>query len=193
MCIRDRFLWALRASFRELRDLARDRVTRIIHGLEHAAIKIMERDGQRVLGGLTRAGFFEVYVPSDSANPGQAKLIRKSTSEAIRRIRDGERRLAFDRRCGTSLLVAVLLVALAAIGSGAVGLSMHLRPQVLLAIGVGFVVVVVLGTRPLGLLAQYLLTVSTALRSARVLRIVRRIEHQDTIAYEVHLAVRPRG
>ena len=187
------FMWAMRASFRELRDLAADRVTRIIHGLEHAAIKIMERDGQPALGGLTRKGFFEVYVSSESANPGQAKLIRRSTSEAIRRVRDGERRLAFDRRCGTSLLIAVLLVALAALASGVVGLFMHLRPQVVLAIGVGFVALVVVGARPLGLLAQRLLTVSTALRSARVLRIVRRLENDYVIAYEVHLSVRPRA
>ena len=91
------------------------------------------------------------------------------------------------------MLIAVLLVALAALASGVVGLFMHLRPQVVLAIGVGFVALVVVGARPLGLLAQRLLTVSTALRSARVLRIVRRIENDYVIVYEVHLSVRPRA
>src|SRR4030095_10914817 len=51
-----RVLWTLGASFREIRDLARDQATRIIHGLEHAAAQILEGEGLAVLGGLTHAG-----------------------------------------------------------------------------------------------------------------------------------------
>ena len=54
------FLWSLGSSFRELRDLARDRTTRIIHGLEHATIRILLDEGSIVYGGLTHTGFFEI-------------------------------------------------------------------------------------------------------------------------------------
>jgi hypothetical protein len=37
-----------------------------------------------------------------------------------------------------------------------------------------------------------MLTVSTALRSARIVRIVRRLDGLEHIQYDVHLSVRPR-
>jgi hypothetical protein len=186
-------LWMLGASFREVRDLARDRTTRIIHGLEHATAKVLEAAGHKLLGGLTHPGYFELYISTDTADANQAKLLRKAANEAIRRVRDGERSLALHPRCGTSLLVTILLLALVALGAAAVGFFMQLGPVGLLAIGGGFALVVVVGGRSLGLLAQRLLTVSTALRSARILRIERRLESFEYIRYDVHLSVRPRA
>jgi hypothetical protein len=189
------FLWALGASFRELRDLAKDRTTRIIHGLEHAAAKILENEGVSVLGGLTHPGYFELYFEPESVDRDQPRRLRRAVTSAIRRIRDGERGLALHPRCGTSLLVTVLLVALVALAAACIGLLVQLSPTVLLFVGIGMVLTVVVAARPLGLLTQRLLTVSTKLRSARVLRIVRRLEGNDDInlvCYDVHLAVRPR-
>jgi len=190
------FFWMLGASFHELRDLAHDRTTRIIHGLEHAAAKILDEEGVSVLGGLTHPGYFELYFSPESVNRDQAKRLRRAVTSAIRRIRDGERHLAFHPRCGTSLLVTGLLVALLALASATVGLLMELRPAVLLCVGASLVLAVVVGARPLGLLTQRLLTVSTKLRSARVLRIVHRLEGHDDIrlvSFGVYLAVKPRA
>jgi F0F1-type ATP synthase assembly protein I len=93
------------------------------------------------------------------------------------------------------MLVTVPLVALATLAAAGVGLFTQLRPTVLLSVGIGMVLAVVVGARPFGLLTLRLLTVSTKLRSARVLRIVRRLEGADDVTlvcYDVHLAVRPR-
>jgi hypothetical protein len=164
--------------------------------LEHATAKLLDKEGVSVLGGLTHPGYFELYFAPESVDRDQAKRLRRAVNAAIRRIRDGERGLAFHPRCGTSLLVTVLLVALLALAAAGVGLLMQLRPAMLLSVGSGMILVVVVGARPLGLLTQRLLTVSTKLRSARVLRIVRRLEGADDVklvCYDVHLAVRPRA
>jgi len=54
-----------------------------------------------------------------------------------------------------------------------IGLLVQLRPATLLSVGVGLVLVVVLGERPLGLLTQRLLTVTTS--TSRCARVRRRI------------------
>lgn len=185
------FLWSLGSSLRELRDLARDRKTRVIHGLEHAAIRVLLDDGHIVYGGLTHPAFFEVHLYNEGKAEKQASVVRKAVTTAIRRVRDGERRLAYDHRCGTSMLVSVLLVALMAVASTVVGFFYHLSPLVLLIIGAAFVGTTLIAARPLGLLAQLLLTVSASFRSARVLRIVRTLPAGgERVCFDVYLHVR---
>ncbi len=186
------FLWTLGTSLRELRDLVRDRRTRIIHGLEHAAATLLVRDGEMVYGGLTHPTFFELHLSRQTGGGGQAKTIRRSVQEAIRRIRAGERRLAFHPRCGTSILVTVFLVAVMAVASAVIGFFMHLRAEAVLGTAAAFLLLIIVGARPLGLLAQRFFTVSTDLRSARVVRIIRSLTGGgDRVCYNVYLNVRP--
>ena len=185
------FLWSLGSSFRELRDLARDRTTRIIHGLEHATIRILLDEGSIVYGGLTHTGFFEIHLHREGKEEHQAATVRAAVKAAVRRIRAGERGLAYHPQCGTSLLVAVTVLALMALSSAAIGLFVDLRPQTLLAVGGAYVGVLLVGVRPLGWLAQRFLTVSTSFRSARVLRVVRSIERDgDGACFDVYFNVR---
>jgi len=185
------FFWALGSTFGELRDLARNKKTRVIHGLEHAAAKILEEQKTTVHGGLTHDGYFEIYVDKARSEAHQAAAVRRAANAAIRRVRAGERHLAFHRNCGTSMLVTAILVALIATASTLVGLFMTVSPRALLALGASYVVLLLLGARPLGLLAQRLLTVSTTFRSARILRIVRsHIARGEVERYDVYLFVR---
>lgn len=185
------FLWSLGSELRELRELVRNRRTRIIHGFEHAAAKILEADNQIVYGGVTRRGFFELHLYNQGSEKSQAAAMRKATNAAIRRIRAGERSLAYHPQCGTSMLVTATMVSLMALSSTAVGLMMELRPVTLLSLGGSYVALLLLGARPLGLLAQRFLTVSTDFRSARVLRVVRTITHGgDRVCFDVYVFVR---
>ena len=186
-----RFLWSLGSSFRELRALARDRTTRVIHGLEHATAKVLSQEGSIVYGGLTHTGFFELHLYREGKAEDQAATVRAAVKAAVRRIRGGERGLAYHPQCGTSMLVTVTLMALMALASAAIGLFMDLSPRILLAVGGTYVGVLLVAARPLGLLAQRFLTVSTSFRSARVLRVVRGLERDgDGACYDVYFNVR---
>jgi len=185
------FLWSLGKSLRELRDLARDRTTRVIHGLEHAAAKLLVAEGNVVHGGLTHDGFFELYMEPEGKAQHQAAKVRDAVKRAIRRIRAGERHLAYHPKCGTSMLVTVALLALMALSAAVIGLLVDLRPRTLVVIGGVFVGIILVAARPLGLLTQLLLTVSTSFRSARVLRVVLGLERAGEIAcYAVYFNVR---
>ena len=144
-----------------------------------------------VYGGATRRGFFELHLCNEGRAENQAVSVRKAANAAIRRIRAGERRLAYHAKCGTSHLVMATLVSLMALSSAVVGFFMDLRPVILLILGGSYVAVLLLAARPLGLLAQRLLTVSTAFRSARVLRVVRTLTHDgDRVCFDVYVHVR---
>ncbi len=126
----------------------------------------------------------------------QSAVIRAAVNSAIRRVLAGETSLAYHPRCGTSLFVTVGLFALVALGGSFVGLALHLGPGVLVALGLGTIVAVAVLARPLGLLTQRLLTVSTACRAAHVLRIVRSVRGGgDRVRFDVYLRIgllRPR-
>ena len=89
------------------------------------------------------------------------------------------------------MLVTVALLALMALSAAAIGLFADLRPLTLLVIGGAFVGTMVVAARPLGLLTQVLLTVSTSFRSARVLRVVLGLERDGQVAcYAVYFNIR---
>jgi hypothetical protein len=98
---------------------------------------------------------------------------RQATEKAIRRIAAGETRLAYSRRCGTSLLVAVLLLSI--LGGAIVGLLAGFAPHVIAALVASAAVIVWLASAPLGLLAQGLLTVSTQFSSAEIVSVVQAV------------------
>ena len=152
----------------ELVDLARSRKTRVIHGLEHATIAILNERGIRTCGGETREGRFKLYFSVDSSSEVSAGAVREATEDAIERIDTGEIELAYSDECGTSARVASLLWWCSTIIAAILGLGGGLGtvPTVLFLAGVASIQLLLL--RPLGILAQRLLTVSTDVRGAKV-------------------------
>ncbi len=162
----------LALSSRELRALASDHGTRIVHGLEHATANVLEERGFPLLGGQTRRGRFALEIVHDGKHYEFLEdSVALAAKDAISRLRFGEDRLAFDPRCGTSLLVAIALLALSIAGSGAAALFLGM------ATGTAFALTVIAGwlarlvARRAGLAVQRWLTVSTAFASAVVTRI----------------------
>jgi hypothetical protein len=92
---------------RQLWSLLRNRTLRRNHALEHATINVIEeRLGQSRLAGLAHDDGFEIRggAPPD--------LVASAAEEALRRLRQGERRLAIHPRCGTTLVAAQLVMAI---------------------------------------------------------------------------------
>ena len=184
---------AVVASFGELRAFARDRTNRVIHGLEHATIKLLLGDGRAALGGLTHDGFFEVTI----ANDGRASItaVRTAVRRAIKRIRAGEDGLAYDPRCGTSRLVALTVSAVIILAGTLIGVLADVDGGVIAASTIAAAAIGWLASRPLGLAAQRAWTVSTRFRRARIARITRTITGDGAGAiFLVHLVIdtRPR-
>jgi hypothetical protein len=182
------YLVVLFASLDELRALVRDHHTQVIHGLEHACLKLLERRGLEHRGGRTHEGFFEIEVK----NNGRASIeaVRQATYEAMTRLAQGERSLALDPRCGTSLMVAVFIVS-ALIVFTTVAAFLIGVPAGILAAGTAVAALLVwFASRPLGLLAQRTLTVSTSFVGAAVHRIVRVVGASgDTATFLVYLRI----
>jgi hypothetical protein len=181
-------LVAVAASLGELWDLARDHRTRVIHGLEHACIKLLERQGRKVIAGQTHLGFFELTIVNDGR--ASAVAVEQATTEAIARIAAGERSLALHRRCGTSLIVGAVTVSALILTATVVGVIEGV-PRGPLILGTAVAALLVWrGSRTLGLLAQRAATVSTAFAAALVHRIVRVADASgDTATFLVHLHV----
>lgn len=156
---------SLAATIGELRELVRDRVTRVAHGVEHACIALLERAGHKAFEGRTQKSAFVVEI----ANDGRASnaRVRAAAIEAIDRLLNGERELAFTPRCGTSLLVKIVLASMVVIGC-ATGVALFgLSLPIVLGTIIAAIAAAVLA-RPLGLLAQRAWTVSTEFSSASV-------------------------
>jgi hypothetical protein len=162
------------SSSAAIRELARDRKTRILHGLEHATIKLLERRDLEVRSGCTFDGFFVLDVEHDGRWWERLDEVRDAATEAIARIRAGEHKLAYDRRCGTSLLVAGLVVAVAITAVWIAALVLGWPDEIVMSATIGALGIAMLSARTLGLAAQRVLTVSTELASARVIEVTRR-------------------
>ena len=81
--------------------------TRRNHALEHATIHILSRSDYHLSGRSSDAGFTLFgNAPTES--------IESAVNEALERMRAGEKALALHPNCGTSLVTAGLLMALAA-------------------------------------------------------------------------------
>ena len=91
---------------RQLRAIFGNKILRRNHALEHATIVVMmEREPGRKLNGFsTDDGFFVQGVRSISE-------VESAAREAMRRLQNGEKRLAIHRNCGTTIVAANLLAA----------------------------------------------------------------------------------
>ena len=145
---------------RQLRAIFGNKILRRNHALEHATIVVMmEREpGRRLNGFSTDDGFFVQGVRSMAEVESAAK-------EAVRRLQNGQRRLAIHRNCGTTIVAANLLAAiffLTALGIG-VYLDWNLYFLILGSVVLAFALRV-----PLSLLLQRFVTTDADLSNAEV-------------------------
>ena len=148
---------------RQLKAMFGNKILRRNHALEHATIVVMmeRQPGRKFNGFSTDDGFFVQGVRSLEEVDGAAR-------EALERLKNGERRLAIHRNCGTTIVAANLLAAvffLAALGVG-LYLSLALTNFFLLVVGamlLSFVLRV-----PLSLFLQRFVTTEQDLTNAEV-------------------------
>jgi Domain of unknown function (DUF6391) len=148
---------------KQLRAIFGNRILRRNHALEHATIVVMmEREPGRKLNGFsTDDGFFVQGVRSISE-------VESAAREAMRRLQNGEKRLAIHRNCGTTIVAANLLAAiffLVALGLGFLYLDMGVDLYLMI---LGSVVLALALRIPLSLLLQRFVTTDADLTNAEV-------------------------
>jgi hypothetical protein len=145
---------------KQLRAIFGNRILRRNHALEHATIVVMmEREPGRKLNGFsTDDGFFVQGVRSISE-------VESAAREALRRLQNGEKRLAIHRNCGTTIVAANLLAAIFFLL--AFGLGLYLGGNLYLMI-LGSVVLAFALRIPLSLLLQRFVTTDADLTNAEV-------------------------
>lgn len=128
------------------------------HGIEHATVNILtaRHPSMRLIGRSDTKGF-HIYgdVPTDE--------LESAAHEALARLQNGERALAVHPRCGTNLVVAGLLTALAAILALGRKPSLKKIPDLILATTVAALV-----AQPLGQRLQERVTTSPDAAGARI-------------------------
>ncbi|HEY4177247.1 MAG TPA: DUF6391 domain-containing protein [Kofleriaceae bacterium] len=150
------------------REMQRNSVERVAHGLEHACIALLKKFGHHPIEGRTKNNTFVVGL-RDSERATTA-AVWQATQDAIRRIRNGQHDLAYTPRCGTSIMVRGLLTALA-VGGGALACLVGGFTVPTVVGSLGAYIAARLLSYPLGLLIQHTMTVSTEFRSARVVNV----------------------
>ena len=147
---------------RQLRAIFGNKILRRNHALEHATIVVMmEREPGRKLNGFsTDDGFFVQGVRSISE-------VESAAREALRRLQNGEKRLAIHRNCGTTIVAANLLAAilfLVALGLSFVYLDgSNLYLMILGSVALAFALRI-----PLSLILQRFVTTDADLKNAEV-------------------------
>jgi uncharacterized protein DUF6391 len=174
-------------------ELARDRRARIVHGFEHATIAILRAAGVEVSEGLSVARGFSIQLPHRDGAYERFAEVEAAARAAIERIGAGETRLAYSTKCGTSWLVADVVVSLAIVGLGIAALVHGIAPGITFAATVVTIVLAQRAAVPLGLLAQRAWTVSTAFTAARVLSVTRTVAANGRrVGYDVAIEAVPR-
>lgn len=133
-------------------------IVRRNHGIEHATVHILTaRDASTRLIGRADTTGFDIYgnVPTQE--------LKSAAREALKRLQNGEGSLAVHPRCGTNLVVAGLLTALAAVFALGRKPSIQKLPDVILATTFAAFV-----AQPLGLSLQQHVTTSPDARGARI-------------------------
>ena len=145
---------------RQLRAVFGNKILRRNHALEHATIVVMmEREPGRKLNGFsTDDGFLVQGVRSISE-------VESAAREAMRRLKNGEKRLAIHRNCGTTIVAANLLAAILFLV--ALGLGVYLGGNLYLMI-LGSVVLAFALRVPLSLILQRFVTTDADLTNAEV-------------------------
>ena len=146
---------------RQLRAIFGNKILRRNHALEHATIVVMmEREPGRKLNGFsTDDGFFVQGVRSISEVESAAK-------EAMRRLQNGEKRLAIHRNCGTTIVAANLLAAVFFLVT--LGFFLYLGVGNLYLMILGSVVLAFALRIPLSLILQRFVTTDADLTNAEV-------------------------
>src|SRR5215211_5429651 len=147
---------------RQLKSMFANKILRRNHALEHATIVVMmEREpGRRLNGFSTDDGFFVQGVRSISE-------VESAAREAMRRLQNGEKRLAIHRNCGTTIVAANLLAAIFFLVT--IGLAfLYLGGSYLYLMILGSVVLALALRIPLSLLLQRFVTTDADLRNAEV-------------------------
>jgi hypothetical protein len=144
----------------QLRAIFGNKILRRNHALEHATIVVMmEREpGRRLNGFSTDDGFFVQGVRSLAE-------VESAAREAIRRLQNGERGLAIQRNCGTTIVAANLLAAVFFLAALGIGLSLGWNLYLLI---LGSVVLAFALRVPLSLLLQRFVTTDSDLSNAEV-------------------------
>jgi hypothetical protein len=148
---------------KQLKAMFGNKILRRNHALEHATIVVMmeRQPGRKFNGFSTDDGFFVQGVRS-------LEEVESAAREAVQRLKDGERKLAIHRNCGTTIVAANLLAAvffLTALGFG-LYLSLPLGSLFLLIAGA---MLLSLALRvPLSLLLQRFVTTEQDLTNAEV-------------------------
>jgi hypothetical protein len=146
--------------------LACDPKTRIVHGLEHATIRLLEAGGVPVPTAQSDRGGFELDIPGDVAVRDDE--VAAAAFEAIARVRAGEAGLAYDPECGTVHGCRFALPPIAAGAAATAADVLGLAEPLALALAGGLAVAAYFARRPFGLFLQRVATVSTKFASATV-------------------------
>jgi len=145
---------------RQMTTMFGNRILRRNHALEHATIVVMmEREpGRRLSGFSTEDGFFVQGVRS-------IEEVESAAKEALGRLRDGEKRLAIHRNCGTTVVSVNLLTAVFFLAS--LGLGLYLGWPVYMLI-LGSLLLAFALRVPLSLFLQRFVTTDSDLTNAEV-------------------------
>ena len=149
---------------KQLRAIFGNKILRRNHALEHATIAVMmEREPGRKLNGFsTDDGFFVQGVRSVSE-------VESAAREAMRRLQNGEKRLAIHRNCGTTIVAANLLSAIFFLVTLGFFLYLGLGNLSLMILGILGSVVLAFALRiPLSLILQRFVTTNADLTNAEV-------------------------
>jgi membrane protein implicated in regulation of membrane protease activity len=149
---------------RQLKAMFGNRILRRNHALEHATIAVMQEKepGRRFNGFSDDDGFFVQGVRSMDEVEGAAR-------EALRRLKSGEKKLAVHRNCGTTIVAANMIAAVAFLSVIGIGLfaGLTLGWELYLLV-VGAMIVSFALRVPLSLLLQRFVTTEQDLTNAEV-------------------------
>lgn len=131
------------------------------HGLEHATVHVLaaEDPNLQLVGRADTNGFY-IYGDIDTDK------LHAAAAEAVTRLQGGEGRLAVHPRCGTNLVVAGLLTAVAAAFAMGRKPTMRRIPDAIIATTLAAFV-----AQPLGLSVQEHITTSPKAAGARIIGI----------------------
>jgi hypothetical protein len=146
---------------KQLRAIFGNKILRRNHALEHATIVVMMKrePGRKLNGFSTDDGFFVQGVRSISE-------VESAAREAMRRLQNGEKRLAIHRNCGTTIVAANLLAAIFFLVT--LGAFLYLDVGNLYLMILGSVVLAFALRIPLSLILQRFVTTDADLTNAEV-------------------------
>ena len=131
------------------------------HAIEHATVTLLtERDPSLWIVGRSDTTGFQIY------GDVEREALSDAAHRALARLQEGERALAIHPRCGTNLVIAGLLTALAAVLAVGRKPRWDKIPNVILATTFAAFV-----AQPLGMLAQERVTTSPDVCGARIIGI----------------------